>query len=108
MIDELDYKHENEITCPYCGSKNTDSWEVGPGVNDGDLGIQECDNCGKQFTANRNMEITYNSYPAPCLNGEAEHDWKPIVGYPKEFFEGKFRCHICGMEKIQKDRCDNK
>jgi len=99
MIDELDYTQEDEITCPYCGDKNTDSWEVGRNINDGDIGEQECDSCGKKFTASRNMSITYTSYPAPCLNGESKHDWRPIIGAPKEFFEGKFRCYICGKEE---------
>ena len=99
MIDEMEYTHEDEITCPYCGSKNTDSWEVGTDVNEGDLGEQECDSCGKKFTASRNMSITYNSYLAPCLNGEKEHDWRQIVGVPEEYFKGKFRCYICGKEE---------
>lgn len=100
MIDEIDYTQENEITCPYCGDKNIDSWEVGEDVNDGDLGLQECGNCEKKFTVSRNMKITYTSYPTPCQNGDSKHEWKPIIGIPKEYFENKRRCAICGEEKI--------
>lgn len=91
----------NEITCPYCGHENNDSWEVGTEVNEGDLDIQECGNCDKYFTANRNLTITYNSHPAPCLNGDSEHDWEPIIGLPKEYFKDKVRCSICGTERME-------
>ena len=39
----IDTEFTDLITCPYCGSKENDSWEVH------DTGIQECGNCGKQF-----------------------------------------------------------
>lgn len=55
-------EYTSYITCPYCGDENIDSWEVGKGVNDGDLGEQECGNCGKKFTAERECEITYSTY----------------------------------------------
>lgn len=101
-MDELDYTQEDEITCPYCGDKNVDSWEVRSDINCGELGVQECGNCDKKFIATRNMHISYDSKPAPCLNSEKEHDWKHIIGVPKEYFKGKFRCSICGIEEIRK------
>ena len=104
----MDYTQEYEITCPYCGNKNTDSWEVGKDVNEGDLGEQECQSCGKIFTASRNMTITYTSYHAPCLNGEKEHDWRQIIGVPKEHFKNRFRCYICGKEELRTINQDNK
>lgn len=103
MIDEIDYIQEDEITCPYCGNKNIDSWEVGKNVNDGELGTQECDDCGKKFIASRNMSITYTSHPAPCLNGEKEHDWRKMIGVPEEYFKGKYRCNICNKEEKLKE-----
>lgn len=102
-IDEMDYTQENEITCPYCGNKNLDSWEVGTDINEGDLGEQECDNCEKNFTASRDMSITYDSHKAPCLNGEAKHEWKEIIGIPREYFKDKYRCYICGKEENRKE-----
>ena len=95
----MDYTYEDEITCPYCGDKNTDSWEVGSDVNEGDLGEQECDSCEKKFTASRNMSITYDSHKAPCLNGEGEHDWREMCGAPAEYFKDKYRCYVCGKEE---------
>ena len=56
MLDEMDYTHENEIVCPYCGEKENDSWEA---EDDGEI---ECD-CGETFEFVRNIEITYSSYP---------------------------------------------
>jgi len=99
MIEEFKYKYKDEITCPYCGEEYLDSQEIGNNTNEGNLGKQECDHCEKKFTASRNMSITYNSYLAPCLNGEGKHDWRPMIGIPKEYFKDKFRCYICGKEE---------
>jgi len=99
MEIEIDCTHTREITCPYCGAEFSDSWEVGMGVNDGELGELECGSCEKTFIANRNCSITYNSYTTPCLNGEVEHNWQPVVGIPKEYFKDKYRCKICYREE---------
>ncbi|MFC1754498.1 hypothetical protein ACFL96_14075 [Thermoproteota archaeon] len=101
-IDEMDYTLCHDITCPYCKHEILDSWEYGTDEIEGDLGVIECEKCEKKFTARRDTSITYDSFPAPCLNGEAEHDYRQIVGIPKEHFKGKFRCYICGDE-IKKD-----
>jgi len=97
-IDEMDYEYQEEITCPYCGDKNIDSWEVGKGINEGDLGEQECDNCGKKFIVERHLRITYSSEKAPCLNNEGEHDFEKMIGVPKEYYVRRYRCKICGKE----------
>ena len=49
------------ITCPYCGYKDRDSWEVdfGPGL-DGDTTVS-CDACGKEFFASRIVDVCYTT-----------------------------------------------
>ncbi len=94
-------EHTNSIICPYCGSENLDSWEekTSEGDLEGDLGHQCCDRCDKRYIASRHVQVSYSSFKTPCLNGEKRHEWLPIIGIPKEYFKGKFRCKICGSKK---------
>lgn len=45
---------EDEITCPYCGVNFTDSWEYRE-----DNGTEKCGNCGKVFTWERSISVSY-------------------------------------------------
>lgn len=56
---EIDHEYTKEIVCPYCGYEFLDSFEIGS--DEEDLGLIECDECGKHFYATRNMEITYST-----------------------------------------------
>lgn len=58
----IDHEFTREIVCPHCGYESPDSWEVGDG-EDGDLGRQECGDCGKPFYAARHIRITYLTEP---------------------------------------------
>ena len=49
---------ERNITCPYCGDENVDSWEMGS-----DDGEEECQTCGSTFSWQREVSVTYNSQP---------------------------------------------
>jgi len=55
-------EYTSYITCPYCGDENIDSQEVETNKFEGDLPIQECPNCEKKFTAERQCEVTYSTY----------------------------------------------
>jgi len=48
-----DHRFTSEITCPWCGSEQGDSWEA-----DED-GEQECENCEHSYKHQRNIEVTY-------------------------------------------------
>jgi len=54
-----EFEYEREAVCPYCGSEQTDSWEL-----PGDGGEEEtyCGTCGEDFKYVRNVEITYSTY----------------------------------------------
>jgi transcription elongation factor Elf1 len=54
---ETDYK--KNITCPYCGWEDTDSWENNLG--DGDQEKLECGNCEQFFLVRCDVDITYTS-----------------------------------------------
>lgn len=57
VLEEIDHEYTQEIVCPFCGSEWGDSWEIEP--NNEDIGLMKCDDCGKQFYATRNIDITY-------------------------------------------------
>lgn len=44
-----------EITCPYCNSSQSDSWEAP------DEGDYECETCGGTYGFQRNVEVSYSS-----------------------------------------------
>jgi len=54
--EEIDYEYVSEITCPYCGYKNTDSWEM-PDESDNEY----CDNCGSEYSYCREVTVEYCS-----------------------------------------------
>ncbi|MDD4804305.1 MAG: hypothetical protein PHN69_03950 [Candidatus Pacebacteria bacterium] len=61
-MSKIEHEHTDEIVCPYCGDKWADSYDCDP--REGDLGLQDCYECGKQFYATRHIEVTYSSSPA--------------------------------------------
>jgi len=54
-IDEDEIFQSDEITCPYCGNKLSDSWEC----SDEDTNI--CDTCGSEYEYTRVVEVSYTS-----------------------------------------------
>lgn len=54
---EEQYGTEN-ITCPYCGYENADSWE-----SDESDDHYECPNCGSFFSYEREVSVSYYSRP---------------------------------------------
>jgi DNA-directed RNA polymerase subunit RPC12/RpoP len=52
--DEIDTSYLRDMTCPYCGWKVGDAWEL-----ESDDGDYECGDCGETFFYERNIEITY-------------------------------------------------
>ena len=55
-IESLNIHGEDEITCPICGCRESDSWEH---AIDNDTKI--CSDCGSEFEWSREVEITYSS-----------------------------------------------
>lgn len=48
---------QEEITCPWCGYKEPDSWEFGEGFDDS----YECSRCGKRFEVEADVTVEYTS-----------------------------------------------
>lgn len=53
-----DEDYTEQITCPYCGYENSDSWEAGDDEDE-----YECPRCGSVFSYQRNVTVEYCSQP---------------------------------------------
>lgn len=54
---ENEQSRKEEITCPWCGYEDSDSWEFEGEYDD----AYECPECGKKFILEVHTEITYTS-----------------------------------------------
>ena len=54
---EKGFEHEytQEVVCPYCGCKSSDSWEFR------DSDEKDCDDCGKEFKIERIITCEYTT-----------------------------------------------
>lgn len=86
--------------CPYCNKEIEEPYVEEPSVDE--TYKHECEECGKNFVFTLDFSIDYDEKKADCLNG-GEHDWKPICGYPEEFYKNKRRCSMCDKEINLKD-----
>lgn len=83
-----------DIECPYCGAE----WDwSGDSLAQDEECQENCPECDKDFIVICHYSVSYDSHKADCLNG-AEHNYKPITGYPREYFENKRRCSMCSKE----------
>src|SRR5690606_34146499 len=88
MSKEIEHDYTDEIVCPWCGYRYSDSWKVGDG-------LQECKNCEKSFYVKRYIEVTYSTQKANY--GTCEHCGKEDV--PVENWHG----NITGYESLCPD-----
>jgi hypothetical protein len=49
-----DTDHTNEVTCPHCGHECIDSWDMSEGEH-------ECGDCGREFTMERDVSVSYST-----------------------------------------------
>lgn len=86
-------KSDREAICPYCDSMFQDSWDF-----DEDESV-ECDECGKLFELEVEIETTYTTYSNCSLNGE-EHDWvvDKYMTSPTWIWYGCTKCDATKME----------
>ncbi len=68
----MEHEHTSEITCPYCGWEDEDSWALE------ESGEVTCGECEKKFNVDREVEITYSTSKITCE--DKNHKYK-IEGY---------------------------
>lgn len=54
ILAGFEHEYEDEVVCPHCGYKHSDSWEMGEGEN-------KCPDCDKTFTMERYASVTYST-----------------------------------------------
>jgi transcription elongation factor Elf1 len=54
-------EYGDDPKCPYCGHVHRDSWEWGDAFNGGSTA--ECDECGREFRAVRNVSVSWRTLP---------------------------------------------
>ena len=59
-MTQVEYSHEDDIICPYCGHAEMDSWEFGDSS-----GPHECSACGVTCYVVTDVSVTYSSRPMP-------------------------------------------
>ena len=59
---EIEHEYTNEIVCPWCGYTHGDCGEY---TNDNDDNF-ECNECGKYFSYQRDIEVTYSTERKKC------------------------------------------
>ena len=82
---------DKDLQCPYCGVEADVCHDDGFYEEDF-LHEMECGFCGKTFTFNTIIAISYEAHKADCLN-EGEHIWEPTTTYPIECT--KMGCKTC-------------
>lgn len=95
LEEQIDHEYTREIVCPYCGYEERDSWEVSP--DEKYLGLVECENCGKEFYAERMIQVTYSTERAKY--GTCEHCKKENVvleDYRGSLGKYENLCAYCG------------
>ena len=94
---------ERNITCPYCGDENTDSWEVRGLQNDGESIDDKCGNCGKKFHIVMNVDVTYTT-TGLCTENNQEHFWEQFdfVSDTGKRCKGQ-KCLLCNKYEFDRD-----
>ena len=100
-MSKVNHKFTDEIVCPHCGDKWSDSWEVSP--RDEEIGLQECENCEKSFYAHRHIEVTYSTQKAnygTCKGCQTEN--VVIENYISSIGNYHDLCVECGENEIRR------
>jgi len=85
----------DKLTCPYCEKLN----DIPDDCHEQDEQFEtECEECEKVFGFTVSYIRCTMEYILPCANG-GEHDFKQIIGAPREHFVNRFRCSHCGEER---------
>lgn len=79
--------------CPYCEVELEINHDDGVGYDEDVIHSQECWSCEKTFAYTTSIVLYYDLRPAPCLNGEGEHQYKATIIVPRKYT--KMRCQVC-------------
>tara|TARA_Y100000296_G_scaffold84617_2_gene118328 strand:+ start:165 stop:533 length:369 start_codon:yes stop_codon:yes gene_type:complete len=84
-----------EVTCPYCGHEQSDSWEVSSGK-----GMHDCEGCERVFYAEDEIHRTFNSWTEEAELENRIYNNKRRVSMAERSIE---RCKEAGEEPLDFD-----
>lgn len=90
------------VECPYCGEDVEINHDDGAHYDDNRSTPMQCPLCDKYFMVSVWISYSFEGQKADCLN-DGEHSWERIRGIPKEYFENRRQCSMCGEETVIKD-----
>jgi len=99
MSEEIDCDYTDEVVCPYCGYKDSDSYEYF-GRSSDSTNVQ-CNECDKYFRASQMISVDYSTEKLPCMNGEGEHKWSEWWEIGVDDVERRY-CRDCGKAEMRK------
>lgn len=85
------------VICPYCGKDHVFDGSESVDVFDEGTQYFTCELCDHEFTYHFSVTIETDAEKADCLNGLAEHEWKPTVTIPTCMT--RMRCQVCSTER---------
>ena len=91
-----------DVECPYCGKWQEINHDDDYGYTEDETFEQECWNCDKVFAYTTSVHFYYEAEKAPCMNG-GKHNFKQILGEPKEEYIGRYRCEYCAKESYDEE-----
>ncbi len=59
MEEDIDHEYTSDLVCPYCGNKESDSWEYRE--SDGFTGEIECGRCEKHYKYETHVDVTFST-----------------------------------------------
>lgn len=96
---EYEDKYEDEVTCPYCGFKYSDSWEIRDSVDD-----EECPECKKHFSIEIIRRVDYHTRPDCELNGQRHIFGDAVSNLTGKVIDGcedAVFCKVCGTCRLK-------
>jgi len=111
---EFDTRYQDMIVCPWCGSKwyDDDSYYASAGTTE-----ETCEECGREFSVEANIEVTYTTSRKLCENDEHEYEYDRFHFSTQDYQRGQwinlpeekwkkvniFKCKKCHHEDFRRE-----
>lgn len=98
MSERIEHKYTDEVVCPWCGYKQSESYELFESHYD-ETTDTECHECAKPFMAEKIVTVEYSTYIDPCPGHKLEIDssyrlFKDVESLAKSESFGLY-CTVC-------------
>ena len=88
----------SDVLCPYCEKEIEICHDDGHGLDESTVWEDRCPHCDKAFVFTTMFSVDHFARKADCLNGDAPHDWKPSMTFPRRYT--RMRCSVCDADRV--------